>query len=62
MPRLRNSVAVRVLVLLLCFTPAALAQVKTKSPATKPAAPRSVDDETARLSAEVIRTATEYRD
>ena len=38
------------------------AQVKTKAPAAKPAEPGSVDNETLRLNAEVIRTATEYRD
>lgn len=48
--------------LLLCFAPPAPAQVKSKSPAAKPAAARRVDSETLRLNAEVIRTATEYRD
>jgi hypothetical protein len=48
--------------LLLCFALPAPAQVKSKSPAAKPAAPRRLDSEITRANAEVIRTATEYRD
>jgi hypothetical protein len=38
------------------------AQVKSKPALARPAAPLRVDNETVRLNAEVIRTATEYRD
>ena len=44
------------------FVASAGAQVKTKAPAAKPAAPQRVDNESLRLNEEVIRTATEYRD
>jgi hypothetical protein len=61
MTRSTRAVLIAVLVSTASVTPAP-AQVKSKPAPAQPPAPQRVDIETLRLNAEVIRTATEYRD
>jgi hypothetical protein len=59
---MKNRISIAAGFLSVIFVVPVAAQVKSKPPAAKTAAPLRVDNETVRLNAEVIRTATEYRD
>jgi len=59
---MRSSAPSIVILLSVILAEPVVAQLKTQSPAAKPAAPRRLDNEITRANAEVIRTATEYRD